>query len=492
MFINLIKLILLLGLLSLQMACLPKSPLQDTDLSMETPDKFEGGERIETSGDLPSQWWTEFGDPNIDRLVSTALENNPSIRQAASRLIQAQANAIMADASLLPQVDVGVNGRRQKQNFIGFPVGDGSGVLSTTSTSYGLSLNTSWEADLWGKLRAGSREALANLQASQADWEAVKLSISGQTVKAYLALAEAKAQAALSLTTVESYQEDLNQINQRYERGLRSPLDLRLAQSNLASAQAQLAFRRQALERAARQLELLLGRYPSALPTHEYALPALPETIPGGLPAELVKRRPDLIAAERRLMAADQAWVQAQRRLYPSFSLTLSGGTSSNQLKDLLDGDFGVWSLLGNLVEPLFQGGRLKAGVSFAEGSFQWSLAQYADAALKAYGEVENALAAEHWLALREVHLKQASEQAAAAQTLAESRYQQGLSPYLNVLESQRRALQSESERIAIQAGRLSNRVDLFLALGGGFDNPFTNPTQHANNQDSSSKEPSP
>jgi outer membrane protein TolC len=181
-----------------------------------------------------------------------------------------------------------------------------------------------------------------------------------------------------------------------------------------------------------------------------------------------------LVAAERRLAAAEQRYGAARRDLYPRLSLTGSTGTSTRALTDLVDGDFGVWSLLGNVLQPVFQGGLLRANVDLAEAGVDETLISYAGTALAAYSEVETALAAEQHLREREDHLAVAAEQSRAAERLAEERYRSGLEDFITVLESQRRALQADGEWIAARRQRLENRIDLYLALGGGFERSET------------------
>ena len=201
-------------------------------------------------------------------------------------------------------------------------------------------------------------------------------------------------------------------------------------------------------------------------------MPRLPGPVPVGLPSELVARRPDLSSAERRLAAADEQLWKARRSLYPRFSLTAGGGTASDQLSDLVDGDFRVWSLLGNLTQPLFQGGKLRAGVDRAAAGRAELVASYAGLVLAAFSEVESALAAEQHLIERKRHLAEAARQLGAARRLAEDRYRSGLGDYLLVLESQTRELAAEGELLTLRRELLQNRVDLHLALGGGFHPP--------------------
>ena len=459
----------LVGLVVLTAGCATAPPAAPPVLSLTVPTTWTA--RPDTGTEPTLMWWTDFGDPALDEVVVAALEQNYDLQAAALRLEQAMADSRGAAADLLPTLQVGLSGSKRKQNFIGFPIpGAEDRVLSTVFSNYGVSLDTSWEADLWGRLRSGARAALADLQSQAADLQAAQLSLAGQTVKAWFAAAEAEQQLSLAKETVTSFGGTADQVRERFEQGLRPSLDVRLALSNLSNAEALRAQRGQQLDSTVRQLEVLLGQYASGTLDTPSILPDTPPSIPGGLPADLVSRRPDLIAAERRVAATGQRLQVARADLYPSISLTANTGTSTGALADLLRGNFGVWSFLSNLVQPLFQGGRLRAGVDRAEAREAEELALYANTALQAYSEVETALAAEALLAERQNHLESSVEQSRAAEELADDRYRTGLGDFIAVLESQRLALQAEGDLIAARRQRLENRVDLYLALGGGFD----------------------
>ena len=422
-------------------------------------------------GEIAITWWQDFADPELTAVVETALESNYDLQAAAARLYQAAANARAADGDLQPTIQASYTGSRRKQNFVGFPIPGGEDrVLSTVSTNQGVSLDVSWEIDLWGRLRNTASATLSDLQASAADLRGAQLSLAGQTVKAWFAIAEAQQQVDLSRQTVESYRESAEQVQDRFEAGIRPALDLRLALLNLSNAQALLQQRLQQFDAATRQLEVLLGRYPGFEIDTPTALPQVTPTVPAGLPADLVARRPDLVAAERDIAAAQVRINVARADLLPRISLTAATGTSTDSLRSLIDGSFGVWSLLGNVVQPIWQGGRLRAEVSRAEARGAEVLAQYATLALGAYAEVETALAAEEFLRERVSHLTKSVTQARAAERLADERYRAGLEDYITVLDSQRSAVNAEVELIGIRRLRLENRVDLYLALGGGFE----------------------
>ncbi len=429
----------------------------------------------ETPTQIPFDWWREFQDPEIEALVYEALRKNRNLQATAARVLSAAAQARIAGADALPQIGLNFNGSRDRRNFIGLPVPGGDGVLTTRSTTLGLSLDVSWELDVWGRLRSQTGAAIADTEAIEADYHAAQLSLVGQTVKTWFSIREGVKQVALAEETLDSFRASAEQVQDRYERGLRPPLDLRLARTNVATAQAVLEQRREAVDSLNRQFEVLLGRYPKGEVQRGEGdvlasdLPRLAPQLPAGIPSELVFRRPDLAAAERRLAAAGARVEAARAGLYPRFSLTASGGTQSDEFADLFDSDFSVWRLAGNILQPIFQGGRLLAGVDVAIASQREALSRYVHASLEAFAEVESAMAAEIFLSRREAALAAAAEQAVAASELAQQRYTSGLDDFITVREAQRSAFESQSQLLAVRRLRLTRRVDLYLALGGGF-----------------------
>jgi len=426
---------------------------------------------------LSLRWWEAFGDSTLDRLVLESLGSNYDLQAAAARVQEALALAGIQRADGLPQLNGSGSAQRSKQLFPGFPFGgNGDKPASFLTNVYRLDLQLSWELDLWGRVRTATSAALSDAQAAVADYAGAQLSLSGQTAKAWFALVEARHQLELAKRTVASFRRTVDATRSRYRHGLAPALNLRLSLADYNAALALQQTRQQQLDRAERRLEVLLGRYPRADVESNPRLPTLDTPPPAGLPAELLTRRPDLIAAERRLAAAGLRVSSSKRALLPRISLTGSAGTTGNELNQIFDGDFGMWSLLGNLVQPIFQGGRLRAQVRQAEARQAEVLSNYANTALKAFAEVENALTAERLLRQREEHLRESSEQARAAASLAGDRYRAGLTDLITLLGSQRRAFEAESAWIQVQRERLDARVDLIMALGGGFTLPPPEP----------------
>ena len=465
-----------LGVLLLAACEVPPRDLPVTGI--ELPERFLAGESGEAE-DAATHWWISFQDPQLNACVEEAFRGNRNLRVFAHRFERSIAAAEVQGADAWPQISGSFQGLRQRINFLGFPFGSGSsGVASTTFNTFSLGLNLSWELDLWGRLRALERAALVDVQASEADLAGAFHSLAGQTVQAYLGAALARLQLENAGDIIAAYEGTLREVEDRASVGLAPQADRHLAAADLAAARATLAERRELLERRRLALFVLLGRTPDEASFSGADLPALPEPVPAGLPAELLRRRPDLAAAERRLVAASERRLAAEADLYPRLSLTASGGTSSEEVSDLLDGDFRVWSLAGNVLQPIFEGGRLRAQVRVRSAKERELLESFANLLLEALVEVEVALAVDQFLERREALLEEAVRESRAAMRLTEDRYREGLDALLPVLEAKRRVLDNESAFLTVRHARLINRVDLHLALGGGVPGPsLSNPS---------------
>jgi NodT family efflux transporter outer membrane factor (OMF) lipoprotein len=456
---NLLKIVTGLAVAALLISCAGPEERDAIPLDVELPGTWTAGET--PGGSVPVDWWTLFRDPALDALVREALRNNHDVKEAAARIQSARAVARMAGADLLPTVGLGTSAARARTpGPLGEPV---------SQNRLNASLTVGWEVDLWGRIRAGQTAAVKEAELTRALYESAKLSIAAHTARAVFAVVEARLQVELAKTTVESYRNTLKAVRDRFHRGVVSPLDVRFATANLAAARAGHQQRREVLERTVRRLEILLGRYPSGAVTGGLELPAVPPPVPAGLPSGLLRRRPDLVAARFRVHAADARVFEARASLLPRLSLTAGGGAASSELADLFKGDALVWNLVGNMVQPLFQGGKLRANVDLQEARTREALEAYASACLDAFREVETALASELILKGREEDIREAAHHASQARRQAEERYLAGLAGIVQVLEAQRRELESKSRWIAVRREMLDNRVALHLALGGGF-----------------------
>ena len=451
-------------------ACATAPPRRPVDIQVSPPQQWTGADYPPTA--VIVDWWVTFDSKPLTQVIQEALTSNPDLRLAAARIDAAAAEARITGSGMVPAVGLGVDAGRSKRNFLGFPIPSGNdAVLSTQVTTFGLGLNTAWEIDLWGRMRSATAARLADVQASADDLDALRNSLAAQTAKSWMAVVASWQQWELVQDTRDSFVKTADQIQGRYERGLRSALDLRLARNNVAVAKAEVADSEVRHDRAVRQLEILLGRYPSGSYLEAIEFPAQPSQIPAGLPSDLLLRRPDLRAAERRVAASQSRLHESKASLLPRLSLTANGGTSTDDLAKLVSPEYGIWTLAGNIAQPLFEGGRLRAGVDLSKARQRGELAAFEKAALQAFSEVESGLAAEQRLVETVRHLRDAATEANASLSLANERYAAGLEGFLAVLESQRRAFNSQSALIEARRQRLANRIDLHLALGGNFSN---------------------
>lgn len=412
-------------------------------------------------------WLDDFNDSRLIALVEEAVVGNFDLRATAARVDAARSQARVTGADRLPQVEIGLNAARTKRSGV-----NDQSFVENPSNSFRLQGEVSWEADVWGRLAHAARASIAEFEATAADYRAATLSLAANVAREWFQAIEATQQLRLAEQTVASFADSLAIVEQQYRRGIGDALDVRLARQNLATAQSNLALRQRQHRSSIRTLESLLGRYPAARLDIADSLPEMSGSVPSGLPSQLLIRRPDLVAGERRLVAADERFLQARDDRLPRFRLTANGGTTSDEVRDLLDPDFLVWSLLGNLTQPLFQGGRLQARVDLTGAQRSEAFNRYTQAILTALQEVENTLDAEAFLLRQEAALRVAAKEARQAEELALARYAQGLAGIITLLEAQRRSFNSDSALLETSRQRLQNRVNLYLALGGDFASP--------------------
>ena len=281
---------------------------------------------------------------------------------------------------------------------------------------------------------------------------------------------ESRQQLRLARSTVATYETTVERVRARFEQGVRSSLDLRLSSASLAASKAKVAEWISLTNQTTRQLEILLGKIPSNKLEVPENMPLMPSTIPVGIPAEILSRRPDIVAAEQNLNAAGANFQQAKASLYPQINLTSSTGTSTSELSDLVSGDSLIWNIGVNIVQPLFQGGRLRQNVKIQQANLKAAESNFRSVFINALNEVENALDAEVQLEIMDTSLEEANKQSKAAANIAQERYDQGLENIITLLEARRRSIEAESRWWLIRRQRIDNRINLPLALGGGFE----------------------
>jgi multidrug efflux system outer membrane protein len=333
-------------------------------------------------------------------------------------------------------------------------------------------LDLSYEIDLWGRVRRGFESARADAQASLADYYNVLLTLQADVAEIYFALRSLDAEISTVSATVGLRKEQVQLVRSRFEGGIGSELDVARAETELANTEADaasLAQRRSELENG---LAVLAGANPST-----FQVPATfarnwnpqPPSIPAGLPAELLERRPDVAAAERLLASANARIGVAKGAFFPALNLTASGGYLSGDIQTLFNWDSHVWSIGPSVSLPIFAGGRNRANLKRAEAAFEESVARYRQQVLIAFSDIENSLAGIRFLAIQSTAQERAVTNARRAADLATDRYRSGIVSYLEVVDANREALQAERSSARLAGQRLNNVVQLIKALGGGW-----------------------
>ncbi len=406
------------------------------------------------------RWWTVFGDPALDALAPRVAVSNQNVAAAVAAFAQARALVGEQRAALLPAVNLGANANRT--NFTN---------LVTPAQRIRVDLGATWEADLWGRLRNAASGAAASAQASAGDLATATLSAQGELVTNYLLLRQAEAQRDLLAAAIEDYQRAVTITQNRYDAGVAPKTDLLQAQTQLANARSEyagLANQRAQLEHA---IAVLVGEIPAnfSLPPAERWRPTVP-AVPALLPSELLQRRPDIAAAERRMAAANARIGVARAAYYPSIGLSASTGAFGRTGGDLLSAPTTLWSIGVALTQSIFNAGLVKNRVAGAEAAYEQEVAAYRQTVLAAFQSVEDQLVAGRVLAEQEQLLASAADAAAQVQQQVMNRYRAGQVSFLEVVVAQTTALSARRALLQAESNRQVAGVALILALGGGWE----------------------
>lgn len=416
---------------------------------------------------LPDPWWTLFADPTLDQLVDEALAHNPDVTIAAARVAQARAGLRIANADRLPTVNLEGNATRSKSSeFFTTP-----GVEQTHNV-YTVQGTVGFELDLWGKYLRASQSARASLLNSEYGREAVKLSLTGEVARGYFGLIAAAEQLARGRDTLTTREESLKIEKLRFDAGESDEFTYKRAEADTAATRKSVHQLELDLSKRSNALGVLLGRSPKdlvdrAIAAERTELPGM-VALPAALPSSVLERRPDIGAAEAALNAAAADIGVARAMMFPSISLTGAFGSVSPELSDLFTKPAEAWSGVGGLLQPIFQGGRLRANVSRANAVREQRKAEYARTVQGAFREVLDALQGQTLIAgVTDANTQQVAALARATE-LAELRYDQGDIAYLELLDVRRGLFQAQIDLVASQRDALLNTVDLALAIGGG------------------------
>ena len=435
------------------------------------PQTYRGSTQPPDPASLADKDWAEvFPDPVLGDLIRTALAQNQDVLIAAARIEQAEAQLGITRADQLPQVSAGIAGGRERFGATRFTPAFNSNIVQAN-------IAASWELDFWGKFRRATEASRADLLAAEWNRRAVITSLIAGLASAYYQLLELDLELEISKRTLSSRQESL-QLTQVQERGgAVSLLDVRQAEQLVYNAAQTIVDVQRRSEQQENFISVLLARNPGPIPRgHKLIEQPHDPVVPAGLPSSLLQRRPDIQLQEARLIAANARIGVARAAFFPSISLTAAGGVASASLSDLFKGPAGMWSFLGSLTQPIFQGGRLRSEARLAEAQEKESLIVYQQTIQQAFREVSDALIA--YRKDREFRQQQEllSNSTRDALSLSEQRYRGGAASYLEVLDSGTRTFAAELGLAQAQLNELLALVQLYNALGGGWQSTELHP----------------
>lgn len=419
-------------------------------------------------------WWVAYGDPVLNGLEQRIESDNPTLAAALARYDQARGYADAARASLFPQLDLegGISDNRESAHR---PLRGAN--LPDYYQADTLAGEVGYELDLWGRVRNSVASGQAQVQARADDLAAIRLSLESDLATNYVALRGYDQQIALLRDTVAAYARADKLTQNRFQGGASSGIDAGRSGAQLAEAQAQLEDTIAARALTEHAIASLAGTSASSFSLAPQAQGLTVPDLPAGLPSDLLQRRPDIAAAERRVSAANSEIGVARAAFYPSITLGVQGGVQNTGLSNLFTAPNLLWSVGPNLALTLFDGGRHQAELDIARAAWRETVANYRDITLKAFQQVEDGLAQLHHLANEQAAEQRAAELAARTQRLSLNRYVEGAATYLDVVTDQTTALRTQRAAIDLNTRRLQANIHLVVALGGGWS-PHHDPAQ--------------
>jgi len=440
--------------------------------ALSPPGSFRGAPPLPAPASLADQkWWDVFTDSTLQDLVRTALSENYDLRDAVARVEAARSNLGIVRSEQYPNVSANGNLVTSRTSRNG-PLSLQPSILPNQNRTFGgatLSL-LSFEVDIWGRLRRATEAARANLLAAEENRQAVVTTLVSDVATAYFSLCELDRELAISRRTLATRQESLNLMKARQGGGLATVLDLRQSEELVYTAAETIPALEQEIARTENQISVLLGKNPGdVLRGRSLTDQRMPPEVPAGLPSALLERRPDIRAAEQRLIAANAQIGVARAAYFPEISLTGFLGGQSTQLTRLFGAPNGVWNFTSQVSAPIFTAGRIGSTVRLAEAMRASALAQYEKTIQVAFAEVADALSAHTKFRERRVQQELLLAALEGRTNLAYLRYRGGVDTLLNALDADRGLFQAQLTLAQIKLGELLSVVQLYKALGGGW-----------------------
>jgi len=434
--------------------------------AVDTPQDFRFA-TIQTTnslGDLP--WWEVFKDPALQELIRTALTNNYDLKQAVARVEQARQQVTVARSPLFPQIGYAGDVGRGENALRNVPA-----VNDATSSSALLGVNAVWEIDFWGRIRRLTEAARAAYLATDEARRGVTITLVSDVATAYFSLLDLDQELQVQRAATNAYAGSYRIFDDRRINGVASRLETDRAAAALANAAAEIPQLELQIATTENQINVLLGRNPGPVPRGSLAnQPPAPVDVPAGLPSSLLRRRPDILASEQSVVAANANIGASLANFFPQIGLTTFFGKVSPELSAFSSGSATAWNVGGTLTGPLFQGGRLKAQYRAAKAAFDEAKAAYEQTVLGAFQEVSSALIAKQKFAEAAVYDAQAVASLTSSVGVATERYLNGKSSYYEVLQAQQELYPTQRALIQTLANELIAVVRLYRALGGGWE----------------------
>lgn len=454
------RLLIGLGLMAATSACagrhLPPEP--DTYVAADAI----GAERAaELAASPAATWLDDMNSIEMSALAREALAGSPDLQAVEARYHASRWRARGTLGRWLPSLGVGLDGTRREEPIPGSERRARTDFMTSNVVA-------SWEVDLWGRVAAGVLASDLSADAAEEDLNGARLSVAGQAAQAWVSLIQAQQLLDLAEEDLETRQRALDLTQRRYDAGIITSLSLRTARSQVASARAFQAQAQDQLLIAARRLQELMGRYPDGTMRAQGQLPELGLLAAAGAPADLLERRPDVLASENRLRAAGFRIHEARAALLPRLTLTGTAGATGQGVDDVDDSVNMVSNLIAGLTMPIFNGGALISEARASVADRRAAAADYVRTSIAAWSEVEGAISADQSLEIREREFATAAEEARAAQDLAEREYSRGVATLFELIDAYTRRIDAERGLINARAARVSNRIAYHVALGGG------------------------
>jgi len=426
--------------------------------------RFAANQSTNSFADLP--WWEVFKDPTLLDLIRTAVTNNYDLRRAVARVEQARNMAVVARAPLFPQMGYGGGVGRGRNALFNSPFP----LMGATESSAQVNLNAFWEVDLWGRIRRMSEAARAEYLATDNARRGVTIALVSEVAIAYFQLLQFDEELAIQRAATNAFTGSYQLFSDRLNNGAASKLETDRAAAALANAASIVPRLELSIASTEDQISVLLGRNPGPIERHAITnQPLVAPDIPAGLPSELLRRRPDVLASEQLLIAANANIGASLANFFPKIGLTTFIGKVSPELSAFTAGSANMWNAGATLAGPLFQGGQLRAQYRGSKAKFEEAKAAYEQNILTALQEVSDALIARQKLGEARVYNEQAATALASSVDLATQRYVGGRSSYYEVLQAQQELYPTQRAQVQAQVGELIAVIQLYKALGGGW-----------------------